>query len=51
MPGKQMERRTLLRGIGTALALPLLDAMIPAFSRAALTKAAHRLRSMSVRRS
>ncbi len=39
MPGKQMERRTLLRGIGTALALPLLDAMIPAFSRAALTKA------------
>ena len=38
MPGKQMERRTLLRGIGTALALPLLDAMIPAFSRAALTK-------------
>ena len=30
----------MLRGIGSALALPLLDAMIPAFSPAATTKAA-----------
>lgn len=39
MPGKSIQRRTLLRGFGTALALPLLDAMIPAFTRAAVTKA------------
>jgi len=39
MPGKSIERRTLLRGLGSALALPLLDAMIPAFTRAATTKA------------
>ena len=39
MPGKSLRRRTLLRGLGTALALPLLDAMIPAFTRAAATKA------------
>jgi len=29
---KKLERRTFLRGAGTALALPLLDAMIPAMS-------------------
>lgn len=29
---KSISRRTLLRGAGTALALPLLDAMTPAFS-------------------
>jgi hypothetical protein len=39
MPGKSIDRRTLLKGFGTALALPLLDAMIPAFSRAAVTSA------------
>jgi hypothetical protein len=33
---KQMSRRTLLRGAGTAIALPLLDAMFPALSRAAV---------------
>ena len=27
---KHLSRRTVLRGAGTALALPLLDAMIPA---------------------
>lgn len=32
---RQMSRRTLLRGAGTAIALPLLDAMFPAMSRAA----------------
>jgi hypothetical protein len=31
---KNIPRRTVLRGIGTALALPLLDAMIPALSAA-----------------
>jgi hypothetical protein len=31
---KAIPRRTFLRGTGTAIALPLLDAMIPAFARA-----------------
>ena len=30
-----MSRRAVLRGLGTAVALPLLDAMIPATARAA----------------
>ena len=37
--GKQLARRTLLRGLGTTLALPLLDAMFPAFATAAKVKA------------
>ncbi|HEY4361325.1 MAG TPA: DUF1552 domain-containing protein [Bryobacteraceae bacterium] len=32
---KSISRRTILRGVGTAVALPLLDAMIPAFAPAA----------------
>jgi len=35
-----LPRRTVLRGMGTALALPLLDAMLPAFSAIARTAAA-----------
>ena len=34
---KTISRRTLLRGAGTVVALPLLDAMIPAFAPAATT--------------
>jgi len=34
---KHISRRTLLRGAGTIVALPLLDAMIPAFAPAATT--------------
>jgi len=34
---KAFSRRTILRGAGTAVALPLLDAMIPAFAPAATT--------------
>ena len=34
---KAISRRTILRGAGTAVALPLLDAMIPAFAPAAAT--------------
>ena len=30
---KALPRRTFLRGLGTALALPLLDAMVPADDR------------------
>ena len=32
---KQLPRRTFLRGMGSVVALPLLDAMVPAFVRAA----------------
>jgi hypothetical protein len=34
---KSLSRRTVLRGVGTAVALPLLDAMMPAFAPAATT--------------
>ena len=37
--GKAISRRTVLRGIGTAVALPLLDAMIPALAAAQTTPA------------
>src|SRR4051794_38848571 len=40
---KALQRRTFLRGIGATLALPFLDAMVPAFSRAAATAPARRL--------
>lgn len=40
MTGKPLDRRSMLRGIGTALGLPLLEAMIPAFTRAATSKSA-----------
>jgi hypothetical protein len=36
---KQLSRRAVLRGLGTTLALPLLDAMYPAFVSAAAQKA------------
>lgn len=36
---KALSRRTVLRGIGTTLALPLLDAMVPALSAIANTAA------------
>ena len=32
-----LPRRTFLRGAGTAIALPLLDAMVPAFTATAKT--------------
>ena len=38
---KAMSRRTVLRGIGVSLALPYLDAMVPALS-AVTTKPAQR---------
>ena len=30
---KAIPRRTVLRGLGATLALPLLDSMVPAFTR------------------
>ena len=38
LTGKHLDRRTLLKGVGAALALPVLDAMRPAM--AATTKGA-----------
>lgn len=37
---KALSRRTILRGLGTGVALPLLDAMIPALTATAATPAA-----------
>src|SRR5690554_3612977 len=42
---KHLSRRTLLRGTGVALALPLLDAMIPAATALSQTAAAPKLRT------
>ena len=36
---KAMSRRTVLRGIGVTLGLPLLDSMVPAFTAVAKTAA------------
>ena len=41
---KHLSRRTLLRGFGTALALPLFDSMVPALSAAKNTAAAPAMR-------
>ena len=40
---KQLPRRTFLRGVGGVLALPLLDAMVPALGRADVTKGPSRM--------
>jgi hypothetical protein len=40
---KAISRRTVLRGAGAAIALPLLDAMVPALSKAAGATAVRRL--------
>src|SRR6202790_2157828 len=42
---KHLSRRTLLRGAGVAVGLPLLDAMIPAATALAKTDAAPKLRA------
>jgi hypothetical protein len=41
---KHLDRRTFLRGAGTVMALPLLDAMVPAATAQTLTAGAERLR-------
>jgi hypothetical protein len=40
---KQLPRRTFLRGVGGVVALPLLDAMIPALGKAASSKSPSRM--------
>ena len=45
-----LSRRTVLRGVGASLALPWLDAMLPAFSGRGLAaaKPAHRFQAFYV---
>ena len=43
---KPLPRRTFLRGLGTTLALPMLDSMVPAF---ALRASARQARTPPVR--
>lgn len=45
---KHMARRTFLRGLGTTLALPFLECMVPALTRAADAKAPLRFAGMFV---
>ncbi len=49
MTRKSLPRRTVLRGMGISLALPLLDSMFPAFSRAeTIAKPVHRFQAVYV---
>jgi len=41
---KHLSRRTLLRGAGVAVSLPLLDAMVPAATAQSQTAAGQKLR-------
>ncbi|MFM1897213.1 MAG: hypothetical protein RLZZ385_2287 [Pseudomonadota bacterium] len=47
-PGKSLSRRAILRGAGATLALPLLDAMTPAFAQQAAPARAHRFQTVYV---
>ena len=44
---KSLSRRTVLRGVGATLALPFLDAMVPAFAQSA-SKPVHRFQTFYV---
>jgi len=46
--GKALSRRTILQGAGAALALPWLDAMVPAFASSATSKPPRRFVSVSL---
>src|SRR6266478_9658747 len=46
MPGKTLPRRTVLKGLGTTMALPFLEAMLPPLRAAA--KSAHRFQAFYV---
>lgn len=49
LTSKSLPRRTVLRGLGATMALPFLDAMVPAFSLRALAAApAHRFQTFYV---
>ena len=42
-PSKRLSRRAMLQGMGTAIALPFLDAMSPAFAASAARADPHGL--------
>ena len=50
LTNRSLPRRTVLRGLGATVALPFLEAMLPAFSQRAraITKAAHRFQTFYV---
>ena len=50
LTGKTLPRRTMLRGLGATLALPLLEAMVPGFGLRgkAAPKATHRFQTFYV---
>src|SRR5262245_53290615 len=48
MPRKSLPRRTMLKGLGTTLALPFLDAMVPALRLRGATKPVHRFQAFYV---
>jgi hypothetical protein len=50
LTAKSLPRRRVLRGLGAVVGLPLLDAMIPAFSKRAraASKPAHRFQAFYV---
>ncbi len=50
LTGKSLPRRTILRGLGATMALPFLDAMVPAFSTRAraIGKPVHRFQAFYV---
>lgn len=48
LTSKQLPRRTVLRGLGVTLSLPLLDAMFPAGVRAQARKPIHRFQTFYV---
>ncbi len=43
LKNKHLQRRSFLRGVGVSIALPLLDAMVPAMATAAATESSTRL--------
>ena len=46
---KHLPRRTFLKGLGATVALPLLDAMVPAFAATTAGKPAPRVRLRAAR--
>lgn len=48
LTGKRLSRRTMLRGAGAALALPLLDAMTPALAQGGALPRVHRFQTVYV---
>ena len=48
---KHMSRRTMLRGVGATMALPLLESMVPAgtaYAKTTAAKAASRVRMVCI---